>query len=200
MFSCTNTGDQFGSPSCLTEGADHTQGNTPEPGMGGTEERRTLGQEWRGTNIRRAICRGWRGLNNDVKNGKTTWGAHIQNTPPLQALVGVRVVAPLLGHSRITYDFSSCFSAKFQNNALSEARNQTVHSSTVVFMFSQIFITIMLPLKLEPQINCQQLPRTRVSDSQPPCAIKNRQKVQNVFPIWKQSKGMSVFPRWIPCC
>ena len=44
-------------------------------------------------------------------------------------------------------------------------------------MFSQIFIKIMLSLKLEPQINCQQLPRTRVSDSRPPCAIENRQKV-----------------------
>ena len=49
----------------------------------------------------KAICRGWRGLNNDVKDGKTTCGAGIHNTPPLQALVGVGVVASLLGHSRI---------------------------------------------------------------------------------------------------
>ena len=98
VFSCTNAGDQLGSPPYITKGADDTQGNTPEPGMGGTEERRTLG---RGTNIRRAICRGWRGLNHDVKDGKTTSGACIPITPPLQALVGVRVVASLLGHSRI---------------------------------------------------------------------------------------------------
>ena len=96
----------MGGPPCITEGADHTQSNTPEPGMGGTEERRTLGQEWRGTNIRRAICRGWRGLNNDVKDGNTTCGAHIQNTPPPQALVGIRVVASLLDHSRIEAVYS----------------------------------------------------------------------------------------------
>ena len=101
VFSCINAGDQLGSPPCITEGADQTQGNTPQPGMRGTEERRTLGQEWRGTNIRRGICRGWRGLNKDIKDGKTTCGARIQITPPLQALVGVRVVASLLGHSRI---------------------------------------------------------------------------------------------------
>ena len=101
LFSCTNAGDPLGSPPCITEGAEHTQSNTPEPVMGGREERRTLGQEWGGTNIRRAICRGWRGLNNDVKEGKTTCAAHIQNTPPLQVLVRVRVVASLVGHSRI---------------------------------------------------------------------------------------------------
>ena len=69
--------------------------------MGGAQERRTLGQEWRGTNIRGAICRGWGGLNNDVKDGKKTCGARIPITPPLQALVGVRVVASLLGHSHV---------------------------------------------------------------------------------------------------
>ena len=41
----------------------------------------------------------------------------------------------------------------------------SVHSSTVVFVFSQIFNKIMLSLELETQINCRQLPRTRVSDS-----------------------------------
>ena len=69
--------------------------------MAGTEERSTLSQEWRGTNISRAICQGWRGLNDDLKDGYTTCGARIQNTPPLQALVGVCVVASLLGHSRL---------------------------------------------------------------------------------------------------
>ena len=68
--------------------------------MGGTEERRTLGQVWRGSTIRRAICRGWRGLNNHVKGNKTTYGARIQNTLPFQALVGVGVLASLLGNSR----------------------------------------------------------------------------------------------------
>ena len=42
-----------------------------------------------------------RRLKDDVKDGKTTSGASLQNTPPLQTLVGVRVVASLLGHSRI---------------------------------------------------------------------------------------------------
>ena len=69
--------------------------------MGGTEECRTLGEEWRETNIRRAICHGWRGLNDKVKDGKTTCGTCIQNASPLQALVRVRVVASLLGHSFI---------------------------------------------------------------------------------------------------
>ena len=41
------------------------------------------------------------GLKDDVKDGKTTCGASIQKTPPLQALVGVHVVASLLGHSRL---------------------------------------------------------------------------------------------------
>ena len=58
VFSCTNAGDQLGSRPCITEGNDHTQGNTPKSGMGGTKERRTLGQQWRGRNIRRVICRG----------------------------------------------------------------------------------------------------------------------------------------------
>ena len=40
------------------------------------------------------------GLKDDVKDRKTTCGASIENTTPLQALVGVRVVASLLGHSR----------------------------------------------------------------------------------------------------
>ena len=44
-------------------------------------------------------------------------------------------------------------------------------------MFSQILNKIMLSLELEPQINCQQLPRTRISDSQLPCGIENCQKV-----------------------
>ena len=42
-----------------------------------------------------------RGLKEDSKDGKTTCGASIQNTPPLQALVGVRVVESLLGQSRL---------------------------------------------------------------------------------------------------
>ena len=100
VFSCTNAGDQLGSPPCIREGTDYTHGNTPEPDIGGTEKRSTLAQEWRGTNFRRAISRGWRGLNSDVKDGKSTCGALMQITPPLQALVGVRVVASLLGHSR----------------------------------------------------------------------------------------------------
>ena len=66
---------------------------------------------------------------------------------------------------------------KIQNHAISEPRYQIVHSSTAVFVFSQIFNKIMLSLELEPQINCQQLPCTRVSDSRPPCAIENCQKV-----------------------
>ena len=59
-------------------------------------------------------------------------------------------------------------------------QNGDIKLHTVVllfFVFSQIFNTIMLSLELEPQINCQQLPRTGVSDSRPPCAIENRQKV-----------------------
>ena len=40
-----------------------------------------------------------RGLKDDIKDSKTTCGASIQNTPPLQALMWVRVVASLLGHS-----------------------------------------------------------------------------------------------------
>ena len=41
-----------------------------------------------------------RGLKDDVNDGKTTCGASVQNTPPVQALVGLRVVVSLLGHSR----------------------------------------------------------------------------------------------------
>ena len=42
-----------------------------------------------------------RGLKDNVKDSKTTCGASIQNTPPLKALIGVRVVASLLGHSSL---------------------------------------------------------------------------------------------------
>ena len=38
VFSCTNADDQLGSPPCITEGAEHTQGNTAEAGMGGTDK------------------------------------------------------------------------------------------------------------------------------------------------------------------
>ena len=43
-------------------------------------------------------CEGWQGLN---KDSWTACGALIQNTSPLQALAGVRVVASLLGRSRL---------------------------------------------------------------------------------------------------
>ena len=66
---------------------------------------------------------------------------------------------------------------KIQSHAISERQYHTVHSSTVVFAFCENFNKIMLSLELEPQINCQQLPRTRVSDSRPPRAMENRQKV-----------------------
>ena len=44
-----------------------------------------------------------RRLKDDVKDGKATCGTSIENTEqaPLQAVVGVRVVACLLGHSRL---------------------------------------------------------------------------------------------------
>ena len=41
-----------------------------------------------------------RGLKDNVKDGKTTCGASIHNTPSLEALVRVRVVVSLLGRSR----------------------------------------------------------------------------------------------------
>ena len=44
---------------------------------------------------------GWRELKDNDKDGWTTCSARKQNTPPLQALEGVRVVASLLGHSRL---------------------------------------------------------------------------------------------------
>ena len=78
------------------------------------------------------------------------------------------------GHS---YDFSSCFFPRFQ---IIHFQNRDIKLYTVVLLFlcfSQIFVKIMLALKLEPQINCQQLPRTRAPDSRPPCAMENRQTV-----------------------
>ena len=71
----------------------------------------------------------------------------------------------------------AAFFSKTQIHAFSEPRYQIVHSSTVVLVFPQISNKIMPSLELEPQINCQQLPGTRVSDSGPLCAIENRQKV-----------------------
>ena len=43
------------------------------------------------------------GIQDDVKDGKTAavQEYRTQNTTPLQVLVGVRVVASLLGHSRL---------------------------------------------------------------------------------------------------
>ena len=88
--------------------------------------------------------------------------------------------------------------------AFSERPYQNVYSSTVVVVFSQNLNKIVLSLELEPQINCQQLPRTQVSDSRPPCAIENRQKVQakipqnrpnfRVFDIFGQSSGRRTPP------
>ena len=69
--------------------------------MAGTEERRTLSKEWRGTNYRRAFRQRWRGRNDKVNDGYITCGARIQNTPPLQALAGVLVVAPYGANSRL---------------------------------------------------------------------------------------------------
>ena len=76
-----------------------------------------------------------------------------------------------------TYDFSSCFFLKVLIHAFSEPQYQNVHSSAGRFMFSPNCNKMMLSLKLKPHINCQQLPRTRVADSRPPCAIENHQKV-----------------------
>ena len=57
LCSCAQTQvEHMGCPPCMTQGADHTHSSTPEPGMGGTAERRTLGHEWRGTNTGRAMC------------------------------------------------------------------------------------------------------------------------------------------------
>ena len=81
-----------------------------------------------------------------------------------------------------------------KSHAFSERRYQTVHSSTVVFVFSQNFNKTMISLEPEPQINCQQLPRTGVSVSGPPCVV------DTFFRSWKQSKGISVSLRSIPCC
>ena len=60
LCSCAHTQvEHMGCPPCMTQGADHTHSSTPEPGMGGTAERRTLDHEWRGTNVTRAMCH-WR--------------------------------------------------------------------------------------------------------------------------------------------
>ena len=91
--------DHKGRPPCITKGVNHRHSITPERGMAGTDERGTLSQEWRGTNDRKGIRQRWRGLNDNAKHGKTKCGARIQNTPPLQALAGIRVLASLLGHS-----------------------------------------------------------------------------------------------------
>ena len=40
VFSCTKAGDQLRSPPCITESADHTQSNMPEPGMGGDKRKK----------------------------------------------------------------------------------------------------------------------------------------------------------------
>ena len=71
--------------------------------------------------------------------------------------------------------------SKIQNHAFSGPEYQIVHTSSVGFIFFQIFNKVILSLKLEPQINCQQLLLTRVSDSRTPCAMENRQKV-HFFP------------------
>ena len=88
--------------------------------------------------------------------------------------VGVCCCGPC---ASVTYDFSSCFFPKFK---IMHFQNRDIKLYTVVLLFLcflNFFLKIMLSLKLEPQINCQQLPRTRVSDSRPPCAIEDRQKV-----------------------
>ena len=59
-----------------------------------------------------------------------------------------------------------------------QKRDIKLYTVVLLFLcFLKFLIKIMLSLKLEPQINCQQLPRTQVSDSRPPCAKENRQKV-----------------------
>ena len=70
----------MGCPPCITMGAGHKHSNTCEPGMAGTEERRTPDQDWRGTNIRTAICQGWQGLNDDVQDGQPACGAQVKDT------------------------------------------------------------------------------------------------------------------------
>ena len=78
-----------------------------------------------------------------------------------------------------TYDFCSHF---FRKMKIMHFRNRNIKLYTVVLLFflpSQIVNKSLLSLELEPQINPQQLPRTRVSDSRPPCAMKYRQKVHS---------------------
>ena len=102
----------MGCPPWMTQGADCKHSSTPEPGMGGTGERRTLSHEWRGTNIGRAICHTrFRGTTSRTARPREVQAYRTQNTPPLQALVGVRVVASLLCHSRLD---KLCSQAKTQ--------------------------------------------------------------------------------------
>ena len=78
-----------------------------------------------------------------------------------------------------TSDFSSSFFGKFKimHFLNRDSKLYTVVRLFLCFVKFMLFMLFMLSLELEPQINCQQLPHTRVSDSRPPCAIENRQKV-----------------------
>ena len=73
----------------------------------------------------------------------------------LAGVLGGGAVAPMILAAVFSQNSKSCIFRTAISN---------FHSSTVVFVFSQILNKIMLSLKLEPQINCQKLPRTRVSD------------------------------------
>ena len=79
----------------------------------------------------------------------------VQSPPPLDAVITVDIT-PTAQH----LCFQQLFFPKIQSHAFSQRQYQTVHSSTVVFVFSQNFNKNKLSLELEPQINCQQLPRT----------------------------------------
>ena len=117
--------------------------------------------------VRTAGCR-----QSPSASARIRWRALFDNTPV--------VIGSAAGSVCVAGPSPMILAAVFSQNSKScifRRAISSVGSSTVVFVFSPIFNKIMLSLKLEPQINCRQLPRTRVSDSRPPCAIENRQKV-----------------------
>ena len=70
--------DHMDCPPCMTQGADHTNSSTPEPGMGQQQKEAPSAMSGEGQTSEGQCAIG--GMQDDVKDRKTAGGASIQNT------------------------------------------------------------------------------------------------------------------------
>ena len=112
---------------------------------------------------------------------------------------GAPAESPVERQTVHTYDFSSCFFPKFK---VMHFQNGDIKLYTVVLLFL-CFLKILTKLCCRWSWSCRStVNNCRVRELQivDRRAQKKIARKSTFFRSWKQSKGMSVSPRSIPCC